>query len=77
MPCHLSGLGQGQMITANKELVSDESLCAIRIVTLSLLMVRNRSDYLTEWFVDDFLGDKVFTIIHPLLVTFTAEHMVK
>lgn len=44
MPCQLSRLGYGWMITAKMESVSDASLCIIRIVTLSLLIVRSLSD---------------------------------
>lgn len=48
MACQLSRRGYGWMITAEMESVSDASVCIIRVVTLSLLTVRNLSDLIQQ-----------------------------
>lgn len=48
MPCQLNRLGYRWMITAKMEAVSDTSLCIIRVVTLSLLTVRDLPDLIQQ-----------------------------
>lgn len=77
MPCQLSGLGHEWMITAKTEPISDPSLCIIRVILLSLLIVRNLSDYSAERFVDALSGDKIFTITYTPLATLAGGYVVK
>lgn len=70
MPCQLSRLDYGWMNTAKMEPVSDASLCSIRVVTLSLLTVRNLSDLIQKnglWMCRKVI--KIFTVASfPLAV---------
>lgn len=59
------------------EPASEPSLYITRVVALSLLIVRNRSDYSAEWFVTALSGDKISIATNPPFTTHAGGYIVK